>query len=514
MVDYRVMRALDSLAGKDIEFADARFYRTGYQGYGLFDNDFIMPAHGHSRGFACRVLKGGWGHAKGSIDNPEKVAHAALERAEIAGKLNEIAGHTIRISPARHEYKGDHYGHTTMHQNPFAIPPKSIHGFLLHVSNLMDNAWVKTRDIFIEFEKVHKHYANTDGVRAEQDFCYVNGHMSAGGTHKGTPFSRSYDGFCLTAQGGYELVDAWDFPANAERITRELQELMLAPACPEGQMDVILDPSQLYLQVHENGHGFELDRILGYEIAFAGGSFITPEMIGRLRYGSDKVNIVADAGDSFGAGTFDFDDEGTPAQKIYLVKNGILTNVLSSRETAMEANLPKAVKDSTGAMRAESSDYPPLIRMTNVLLEEGPDGTLDDIISRTEQGLLLATNKTWSIDNWRRNFHFETEVGWIIEDGKRKHMVRHPSYTGETVSFWNSCDMVGSEAEVIGVSNCGKGQPCQTMYCGHPSPPARFKDVQVGVKAPDIAGGGTGCAIADPAKVSGMLLQKRGVITR
>jgi TldD protein len=231
------------------------------------------------------------------------------------------------------------------------------------------------------------------------------------------------------------------------------------------------------MQVHEScGHATELDRVLGTEAAYAGTSFLTPDLLGNLRYGSDCVTLTADATCATGLGAFGWDDEGVPAQRTVLVDHGLFTGYMSSRETAA-----KFGQASSGTMRAFGWSRIPLIRMTNVNLEPG-DSSLEEMISTTEHGVYLETNRSWSIDDRRLNFQFGTQSGWEIRNGKRVRLVKNPLYRGMTPTFWNSCDSVGGPDEwrMWGVINCGKGQPGQVMHVGHGASPCRFQNVEVG----------------------------------
>ena len=241
---------------------------------------------------------------------------------------------------------------------------------------------------------------------------------------------------------------------------------------------MILDSSQLALQIHESvGHPIELDRILGTEASYAGTSFLKSEMVGHFRYGSDKVNITADATFPGGLGTFGYDDEGIKAQRSPILSQGVLVGLLTSRETAYHLH-----QESNGTMRADGWNRIPLIRMTNINLEPG-EWTLEQMIADTDEGLFLTTNRSWSIDDKRINFQFGTEIGWEIRNGKLGAMVKNPTYTGMTPHFWNSCDAVGNKDhwQMWGTPNCGKGEPGQVAHVGHGAAPARFRNVQVGV---------------------------------
>ena len=230
--------------------------------------------------------------------------------------------------------------------------------------------------------------------------------------------------------------------------------------------------------MHEScGHPVELDRVLGTEASFAGTSFLTLEKLGRFHYGSEQVNLVADATVPGALGSFAYDDEGVPGQRTEIVREGLFCGYLSSRETAAQIE-----GDSSGAMRADGWNRLPLIRMTNINLEPG-DWTLDELIADTKRGLFLGTNTSWSIDDQRLNFQFGTEVAYRIEDGELGELMRNATYTGVTPQFWGSCDAVcdADHWQVWGVPNCGKGEPMQTARVGHGVAPARFRDVRVGV---------------------------------
>jgi TldD protein len=245
-------------------------------------------------------------------------------------------------------------------------------------------------------------------------------------------------------------------------------------------MTVVLDGEQVALQVHESvGHALELDRVLGREASYAGTSFVQVPDLGSLRYGSEQMNVSADGTSPGGLGSFGWDDEGVAAHAFPLVSEGVLRGFLSSRETAAEIGLER----SGGCMRAESFARQPIIRMTNVNLAPGDAGTLEDLIADTDSGVLLETNRSWSIDNRRLHFQFATEVAWEIRDGERGRMLRNPSYAGITPEFWGSLDAVCSDSEwrLWGLLNCGKGEPGQSMHVSHGAAPARFRDVQVGV---------------------------------
>jgi TldD protein len=271
------------------------------------------------------------------------------------------------------------------------------------------------------------------------------------------------------------------FLEHATRVAEEAVALHKADLCPRKSTTVILDSSQLALQIHESiGHPIELDRVLGFEANYAGTSFLTLDTLGRLRYGSSLVNVVADARLSHGPGlgTFGYDDEGVAAQKVDIIREGLFVGYLTSRETAAMVGQAK----SNGTMRADGWNHIPLIRMTNISLLPGA-WKLEDLIADTPDGIYMETNRSWSIDDKRYNFQFGTEIAWEIKKGKKTRMLKNPSYSGITIQFWNSCDAVchQDDWQLWGLPNCGKGQPGQVIGTGHGAAPARFKGVDVGM---------------------------------
>ncbi|MEA2521215.1 MAG: TldD protein, partial [Actinomycetota bacterium] len=290
-------------------------------------------------------------------------------------------------------------------------------------------------------------------------------------------FPNSFRGHVRAA--GYEHIRTLGLVEEAERIGREAVELLSAPECPSEMTTLILDSGQMELQIHESiGHPVELDRVLGMEEAYAGGSFVTSADRGTLKYGSPLVSITADASLPGGLGTFGWDDEGVPAQSTPILVDGIFQNFLTSRETA-----PIIGDSSNGTSRADGWSHLPLIRMTNISIEPR-EGTLAEIIADTPNGIFMTTNTSWSIDDKRINFQFGCEMAYRIENGKLTTLYRNPNYTGITPEFWGSCDAVAGREDwvVWGTPNCGKGQPGQVGRVGHGASPARFRNVQVGVR--------------------------------
>jgi len=242
----------------------------------------------------------------------------------------------------------------------------------------------------------------------------------------------------------------------------------------------------MFLQTHETiGHALELDRILGYELAYAGGSFVTLDDFGSLRYGSEKLTARADGTLPNSPGSFGYDDDGVPCQNTVLIDQGILVGAITGRQMVEEANARagrQIFPESGGANRATSFYRVPIERMTNINIDPGTDGTLDDIVASTEKGVVFDSERSWSIGSNREQFHFACEIGWLVEDGEIKNVVKNSTYKDDTLHFWNSLSAVGDQStwELVYVDNCGKGQPNQVMQLGHGVPVCRFDNVRIG----------------------------------
>jgi len=324
-----------------------------------------------------------------------------------------------------------------------------------------------------------KWFVSSEGHRIEQHVRESGAGITATAIGDGETQRRSYP----AARGhygtqGWELVEALDLEGHAARVGSEARELLTAPPCPSGETTLILGAEQLALQIHESvGHAIELDRILGWEAAYAGTSWLDLGRLGSMPYGSELMNITIDPTIPGALGSFGFDDEGTPAAARDAVRDGIWVGVLAGRDSAAVAGL-----DYAGSVRADGWARLPMVRMTNVGLEPGPH-TFEEIVAATDDGIYMETNRSWSIDDRRLNFQFGTEVGYEVKHGQLGRLLRNPTYTGIGPRFWSSMDMLSSETVAWGTPNCGKGQPGQVGHTGHPSAPARFRNVRVGVRA-------------------------------
>jgi TldD protein len=428
-------------------------------------------------GIGIRVIAGGaWGFDGVDDLSPASVEEAARHAVLIAKASARVNRTPVRLAPAPAlvgEYR------TPVVRDPFGVSLDDKVDMLMRTDLAMSHLpQIRIRECSLEFVREVRHFASSEGAVLDQTIVESGGGLDATATSDDEVQTRSFPNSFGRHQicGGWEAVEGFDLPGNAGRIAEEAVALLTAAQCPAGRMTVILDATQAALQVHEScGHPTELDRVLGHEAAYAGMSFLTPDLLGTFRYGSEHVTMTADSTRAPGLGTFGWDDEGVAAQRSVLVDQGMFTGYLSSRETAAAIG-----QLSNGAMRADGWARLPIIRMTNVNLEPGTS-SLEEMIATTEHGVYLETNRSWSIDDRRLNFQFGTQNGWEIVDGERTRLVRNPIYSGQTPEFWGSCDAVAgpSEWQMLGVVNCGKGQPSQLMHVGHGAAPCRFRNVRV-----------------------------------
>ncbi len=316
----------------------------------------------------------------------------------------------------------------------------------------------------------------SEGARIEQRFRYVVPDLHASANRGTETQTRTLGGGARCGQGGLEVLERVGFLSDAPRVGEEALALLSAPECPAGRFDLLLAPDQMYIQIHESiGHPLELDRILGDERNYAGTSFVTPDMFGSYRYGSELLDVTFDPARAGQIASYAYDDEGTPARRVHLIRRGILERPLGGALSQLRAGSP-----GTANARAAGWNRPPIDRMGNLNLEPG-DSSLRELVRSIERGVYMESNRSWSIDDSRNKFQFGCELGRRIEAGELREVVKNPSYRGVSAVFWRSLAGVGERAsvEVLGTSNCGKGEPNQAIRVGHASPPCVFCDVEV-----------------------------------
>jgi TldD protein len=474
-----LLEDLMDAAGRHADYADARVVRTRSEQVSTRNGALDSLDSGESEGIGVRVRAGGaWGFAAAPGTSREG-AEAALRRAIEVARAQPAAP-PVPLAPER-PASGSWL--SPVQTDPFAVPLERKLGVLAEACEaLLAEPGVSLALARFLAWRTDKAFASTEGAYCEQTVVECGGGIAAvaidGDETQVRSYPASHGGH--VAQAGWDRFLSLDLPGQAPRVAEEAAALLRAPACPPGRATLILAGEQLGLQVHESiGHALELDRVLGREASYAGTSFVEAGARGSLRLGSPQVNVTADASIPGGLGSFRWDDEGVEGQAVPLVREGVLRGFLSSRETATETGLPR----SGGCMRAEGFARQPLVRMTNVNLEPGEAGTLEELIADTGEGILIETNRSWSIDSRRLQFQFEGEAAWEISGGLRGRLLRNPSYAGTTPAFWTGCDAVcsGPEWELVSLIDCGKGEPGQIMRVSHGAAPARFRDVQVGV---------------------------------
>jgi len=459
-------------------YADVRVTTTHHQHVKVRNGEVDHLSSVVDRAIGVRVLVGnGWGFASSSDISDSSLRATALRALDVAAASNIASTQTITLS--------DIEPHVANWSSQFEIDPwsipidRKIDHLLAATDPMRGDPRIHQASGEISCYRQQKTFASTVGSFIEQTTTEMGGGIEAVAIADGEFQRRTYPnpfGGDFQAEG-WEFIERLDLARKGAQIREEALALLDAPKAPAGRFDLIIGSSQLALQVHEScGHPTELDRAMGLEISLAGGSFLQPDMLGKFRYGSDLVNIVADATVPRSIGSFGFDDDGVPAQRFPLIDRGLFVDYLTGRDTA-----PLLGRKSNGTVRAESAARIPIIRMTNVNLEPGAT-PLADIIADTKHGIFVDTNKSWSIDDLRLNFQFGCEVAYEIENGKLGRLLRNPLYTGITPEFWRSCDAVADRDswQVWGLPNCGKGDPMQTMRVAHGAPAARFRNVEMG----------------------------------
>ena len=429
-----------------------------------------------SEGIGVRVLVGGaWGFAcdrrldeTGAREAARRAA--AFARAAPGTHDRELAP----IEPIDGSYRTPH------ERNPVEVSLEDKIGLCLAAEEALRHDDVKVTTAFVRAMRELKQFVSSDGAATEQELLECGAGIDALASDGDISQLRSYP----SAHGGSSAGAGWEYVVElglereAPRVAEQASQLLRAPTCPADTTSVVIDSEQMALQVHESiGHPTELDRVYGTEASYAGTSFLKPKDLGSLRYGSERMNVTADATTPRGLGTFGYDDEGVAAARAPVVEAGILRGFLTSRETAAQVGHGRG-----GSMRADGWSRMPLVRMTNLHLEPG-EGSLDDLLADVDRGIYFETNKSWSIDDKRLNFQFGTQIAWQIEKGRLGRMLRDATYTGVTPVFWGSLDGVAGPDtwRLYGLTNCGKGQPGQHAHVGHGAAPARFRNVQVGV---------------------------------
>lgn len=474
-------RILNMAQMRGASYADVRAVTRTLQVIAVKNGRVQELTQNETQGFGVRVIAdGAWGFAASSRDDYADVDAAVNRALQLARASALVKTREIRLG----EPEANKGTYRSIYQmDPFMVSLSDKINLLLKADEQMrrvksNHAHLITTAELV-FVREDKMFASTEGAQIQQEIVESGCEIQALATDAaGGVQIRTYPWGRHQQTRGFEFVLEQQLVENAPRIAQEALMLLTAEPCPPlDAATVILSANQTALQIHEScGHPIELDRVLRQEASFAGTSFLTPEKLNNFQYGSELVNITADATVPGGLGTFGYDDEGVPAQRIEVVRDGQFVGYMTNRELANELNLGR----SNGTMRAENWNRAPLIRMTNVNLLPGA-WTLDNLIADTDDGIFMDTNRSWSIDDKRLNFQFGCELAWEIKGGKKTRLLKNPIYTGVTPTFWRSCDAICDEQHwtVWGTPRCGKGQPPQTIRTGHGAAPARFRNIKV-----------------------------------
>lgn len=473
--------ALDTAKFKGASYADIRLCRNRNQYIFGRDKRIETTADTEDAGFGIRaIVNGAWGFASSFRLEKEEIQRIAALAVEVAKASSRLLKQPVELVPEP-AYQ-DHW-QSPIQKNPFKIPMEKKIDLILRINEEMLKVdGIKVATAFLNFNEIAKYFASTEGSFIEQDLMFTYPNFTAVAVGAGDSQTRSIQ--VPPEQKGYELIESVDWIEKARKTAEEAVQKLKSKEGTAGKKDLILMPSHLCLTMHESiGHATELDRALGWEADYAGTTFVTPDKLGTLKYGSPLLNIVGDKLLPGALATAGYDDDGVKARRFFIIKDGIFIGYQTTRELARFVK----EKESKGCAYADSWSSFPLQRMPNIWLKPGDKPlTLDQLISDTKDGLLFDGTGSFSIDQQRYNFQFGGDAVWEIKDGKVGEMVKNVAYQSKTTDFWGSLDAVCSQEywENWGVFGCGKGEPGQSARMGHGSAPARFRRVNI------ISGGG------------------------
>jgi len=457
-------------------YADARAVEREQESVEVRDGEVEGIDRTGDRGVGLRVLlRGAWGFAA-----TDRTADAALRGLVDEALRRAAASASVGREPVRLAAQAPQRGgyRTALRTDPFGVPIAARVDLLRASDAALRGPNVRTRRSGLSAFRTRKRLVTSEGTDVEQEIVETATTLSVLAVKAGAKPAQRYD-MRNARQAGWEFVEEQDLPARAAAYRDDAEAILDAPLASPRPTTVILDQPFLALLVHEScGHPTESDRVLEHEVAFAGTSFLWPEDRGRLRYGSEHVSIAADATVPGGMGTFGWDDDGVPAKRTPLIERGLFTGYLTSRETAAALGIP----ESGGSARAEGWQHFPIVRMVNVSLEPGRR-RFEDLVREVDDGLLLESPASYSLDERRQNFHFSAQVARVIKGGEVQGHVRGVAFQSLTPDFWGRCDACADDWQLHGFLSCAKGEPLQLMRVAHGAPHARFHDLPLEVVA-------------------------------
>ncbi|MFD6249403.1 TldD/PmbA family protein [Streptomyces roseolus] len=468
------------------EHADFRLERVRSASWRLRDARSAGSSDTTDLGYAVRVVHGGaWGFASGvdlTMDGAAKAASQAVAMAKLSAQVIAAAGSDERVELAAEPVHADKVWVSSYEIDPFSVPAEEKSALLADWSARLlraDGVAHVDASLLTVFE--NKFYADTAGTVTTQQRVRLHPELTAIAVDGTTGEFDSMRTIAPPAGRGWEYLTGtgWDWDKELEEIPGLLAEKMRAPSVEAGRYDLVVDPSNLWLTIHESiGHATELDRALGYEAAYAGTSFATFDQLGKLAYGSSVMNVTGDRTAEHGLATIGYDDEGVEAQSWDLVKDGTLVGYQLDRRIAKLTGLGR----SNGCAFADSPGHVPVQRMANVSLQPDPGGlSTEDLIGGVERGIYVVGDRSWSIDMQRYNFQFTGQRFFRIENGRLAGQLRDVAYQATTTDFWGSMEQVGGPQTYVlgGAFNCGKAQPGQVAAVSHGCPSALFRGVNI-----------------------------------
>ena len=456
------------------EFYSLRYVRESGQYLSVRKNVAEPPSFKHDQGVMLTARVRGVEAYAATNDLSHAGIQAALDRAEAQAQL--IAAHSLLdLSHQAVSHECADYYSPNLDQ---AFPSLSECFELLSAesASVPNDERLASWDVSLGLNHVEQIYLNSAGAQLRQAQRFVYPGISVTAYDGNDSQTRSLGRENFGQQGGADVISRCGLIGAAPKVADQALQLLLAPNTPQGKRDLLLMPDQMILQIHESiGHPLELDRILGDERNYAGTSFVKTSDFGHLQYGSHLLNVTFDPSLPEQLASYSHDDDGTPAHKEFLIREGLLLRPLGGELSQFRSGL-KGVANS----RACSWNRPPIDRMANLNIEPG-DQSMAQLIGGIESGILMATNRSWSIDDARNKFQFGCEWGQLIENGELKGVVKNPNYRGISDQFWRNLSAVGdaSTFKVLGTPNCGKGEPNQVIRVGHASPACVFSQIDV-----------------------------------
>ena len=464
-----------SASARGATYADARSVEREHEAVSLRDGQVEAVTRTVDRGVGFRMLhQGAWGFAatdrtgEGAM---RSLVDEAFARASASASTRTKPVALAPVAPQQGEYR------TTLKRDPFSVPMKERIALLQAADASLRGPNATSRRASVAAYRTHKRLLTSEGTDVSQEIVECGAGVAVTAAKGGARPAQRYDSR-LTRQAGWEFIEELDLVARAKRYRDDAEATLDAPLATEKPTTLVFAPEFLALLVHEScGHPTEADRVLEYEVAFAGTTFMWPKDRGSLRYGSEHVSMTADATVPGGMGTFGWDDDGVPAMKTKLIDRGRFVGYLTSRETAAALGVPVAI----GSARAEGWQHFPIVRMVNVSLDPGTQ-SYETLLSGVSDGLLLEAPASYSLDDKRQNFHFSTQAARVIRNGQLDGYVRGVAFQSLTPAFWGRCDGVADDWELHGFLSCAKGEPLQLMRVGHGAAHARFREVPIEVR--------------------------------